>query len=182
MMKAENGREYDAESGDQQRVEQTDPEGAAVGRTARRIFDQRLADVEAGGLVPEAEAGGDLRPCEIVDRVAGGAVDEEADHRAEHNLVGDAADLRVVVEDDTARGAPTPAGQSTYPPRRTSSGGDNSSNGSDRGQAARGQSAQPSGQRIGGAYWMPPLVHSLFKPRSILSGEPCPTLRSNNSP
>ena len=63
---AEDGREHDAEAGDQQRVEQADPEGAAIGRGLRRIGDQRLADVEAGGLVPEAEAGGDvgaLRDC-----------------------------------------------------------------------------------------------------------------------
>ena len=57
---AEDGREHDADRGDQQRVEQADPERAAVGRGLRGIFDQRLADIEAGGLVPEAEAGGDL--------------------------------------------------------------------------------------------------------------------------
>ena len=33
-------------------------------------------------------------------------------------------------------------------------------------------------QRIGGAYCRPPLVHSSFWPRAILSGEPMPTLRS----
>ena len=37
-------------------------------------------------------------------------------------------------------------------------------------------------QRIGGAYCRPPWVHSLFRPRSILSGLPWPTLRSNISP
>ena len=57
---AEHGRQHDADAGDQQRVEQADPERAAEGRRARRIGDQRLADVEAGGVVPEAKAGGDV--------------------------------------------------------------------------------------------------------------------------
>jgi hypothetical protein len=35
---------------------------------------------------------------------------------------------------------------------------------------------------IGGAYCKPPCVHSAFKPRRILIGEPIPTLRSNDSP
>src|SRR5215468_1797122 len=39
-----------------------------------------------------------------------------------------------------------------------------------------------SRQRIGGAYCRPPWVHSLFRPRSILSTEPEPTLRSKLSP
>ena len=35
---------------------------------------------------------------------------------------------------------------------------------------------------IGGAYCRPPLFHSAFKPRLILIGERCPTLRSKISP
>ena len=31
---------------------------------------------------------------------------------------------------------------------------------------------------IGGAYWMPPLLHSEFSPRGIFSFDPSPTLRS----
>ena len=41
---------------------------------------------------------------QMVDGVAGGAVDQKADDRAERDLIGDAADLGVVVERDT-RGA-----------------------------------------------------------------------------
>ncbi len=37
-------------------------------------------------------------------------------------------------------------------------------------------------QRIGGAYWMPPLSHSSFSPRGMPSFEWTPTLRSNTSP
>ncbi len=58
---ADDRGEDDAEAGDQQGVEQADPEGAAVGRGLRVVGDQRLADVEAGGVVPEAEAGRDVR-------------------------------------------------------------------------------------------------------------------------
>ncbi len=101
---ADDRRKNDAEAGDQKRVEQPDPKGATIGRAARRIFDQRLTDVEAGGLVPESEAGCDLRPRQVVDCVAGGAVDEQRDHGAENKLIGNAADFRVVVEHDT-RGA-----------------------------------------------------------------------------
>jgi hypothetical protein len=32
--------------------------------------------------------------------------------------------------------------------------------------------------RIGGAYWMPPLFQSEFRPRGIFSFDPSPTLRS----
>ena len=35
---------------------------------------------------------------------------------------------------------------------------------------------------IGGAYCRPPLFQSAFRPRLILIGEPCPTLRSKISP
>src|SRR5579872_2344992 len=36
-------------------------------------------------------------------------------------------------------------------------------------------------QRTGNPYWTPPFVHKAFSPRSILRGEPWPTLRSNTS-
>ena len=58
---AEHGREHDADAGNQKRVEKPDPERAAERRRARRIGDQRLADIEARGIVPEAEARGDMR-------------------------------------------------------------------------------------------------------------------------
>jgi hypothetical protein len=44
--------------------------------------DQRLADVEAGSLVPKAEAGRDVRALEVYNRVTGGAVHEQNDHKA----------------------------------------------------------------------------------------------------
>ena len=102
--KAEDRRKDDAEPGDQQRIEQPDPERAAIGRAARRILDQRLADIEAGGVVPESESGRDVRAREIFDRVAGCAIDQKGDHRAQGDLIGNAPDLGVVVKYDT-RGA-----------------------------------------------------------------------------
>ena len=157
--KAEDGREHDAERRDQQRVEQADPERAAIGR-GRRIVDQRLADVEAGGVVPEAEAGGDLGARQIVGGVVDRAPGQEHDHRAQHHLIGDAADLRIV-EQRRLRSAcvPRPSAIGACP--------------SGRSRAA---------QRTGGANCRPPLFHSAFRPRAIFSGEPCPTLRSNASP
>ena len=95
---AEDGGEHDAEPGHQQRVEQADVERAAVSRGRRVECDQRLADVEAGGMLPKAEAGSDMRPLEIDDGIAGGGEDEKADDRAQRDLIGDAADLGIVVE------------------------------------------------------------------------------------
>jgi hypothetical protein len=57
---AKRGCKHDAERADQQRIEQADPERAAEGRSACRIVDQRLADIEAGGVVPKAEARRDV--------------------------------------------------------------------------------------------------------------------------
>src|SRR5438105_4385886 len=37
-------------------------------------------------------------------------------------------------------------------------------------------------QRIGGAYWIPPLFQSWLSPRAMPSFEPAPTLRSKDSP
>ena len=45
-----------------------------------------------------------MRALQIVDGVAGGAVDQKSDDRAQRDLIGDAADLGVVVERDP-RGA-----------------------------------------------------------------------------
>src|SRR5262249_48584542 len=79
-------------------------ERAAIARAPRRILDQRLTDIEAGRLVPESEAGCDLRPRRVVDRVTRSTIDEQRDHGAKNELIGKATDLRVVVEHDT-RGA-----------------------------------------------------------------------------
>ena len=94
----ENGSKDDAETRDQQRIKQPDPEGAAVSRGLRAVGDQRLADIEAGGVEPEAEAGRDLGALQIGDGVAGGGVDKESDNRDKRDLIDDSADFGVVVE------------------------------------------------------------------------------------
>ena len=50
---AQDRGEHDADDADQQRVEQTGEEGLAVG-VARRVRDDRLRDVEAGGCAQES--------------------------------------------------------------------------------------------------------------------------------
>ena len=57
--KTERGREHDAEAGDEQRVEQADDKGAAIGR-GLAVGDQRLRNAETGGPVQEAETGRDM--------------------------------------------------------------------------------------------------------------------------
>jgi len=59
--KTKHGRQHDAERSDQERVEKTDPECPAERRRTRRIVDQRLTNVETGGVIPEAKARGDIR-------------------------------------------------------------------------------------------------------------------------
>src|SRR5665647_2097516 len=149
--KAEHGGEYNAEAAHQQGIEQADPEGAAIARAARRIFDQRLADVEAGIGVPESEAGRDPRARQIVGGIGDGFVSDKADRYAQRHLIGDAAQRRISQKRSLGPGA-------------------------------RCGGTHRFVQRIGGAYCRPPLLHSAFSPRLILSGEPCPTLRSNTSP
>ena len=77
--KAEHRRQHDADGGDEERIEEADPEGPAEGRRARRIGDQRLADIEAGGVVPEAEAGSDVGAGQILHRVEDRPVGETGD-------------------------------------------------------------------------------------------------------
>ena len=45
------------------------------------------------------------------------------------------------------------------------------------GEAARLSPLNARPQRIGGAYWMPALFHSAFRPRAICSFDPEPMLR-----
>ncbi len=123
-----------------------------------------------------------MRALQIVDGIADGGKDEKSDDRAKRDLIGDAADLGVVVERNPRGGRPRrkvnrhlPLVGLATPP----AGVDRRTAGAARGS---GDAASITGQRTGGAYWMPPLFHNLFRPRSILSGEPCPTLRSNTSP
>ena len=72
---------------DDQRVEQADDEGIAIGRAGGAERDQRLADVEAGRVVEEAEAGGDLGPLQVLDGVRRGHVEQEDDDDDEDDLV-----------------------------------------------------------------------------------------------
>mgnify|MGYP006194699683 CR=1 FL=1 len=55
-------REDDADCRHEERVQETDEDGLAVGRAGRAEGEQRLADVEAGCIVEEVEARGDPRP------------------------------------------------------------------------------------------------------------------------
>ncbi len=96
---AENGRANDPENRDQQRVQQANPEGAAIGRL-RRIRDQMLADVEARGRIPEVESGRDACPRKILRGIGGGAIGEPDDNRAEQQLESDAAPARIVERRD----------------------------------------------------------------------------------
>ena len=89
---ADNRRQHDGDGGDEKRVEKADPEGAAERRGARRISDQRLADVEAGGIVPEAEAGSDMRLRQVLHRVVDRAIGDDADDDHDGDLDGDAAE------------------------------------------------------------------------------------------
>ena len=61
---AEQGREHDADAGDQQRVEEPDHERAPVG-VGLVVGDQREVDAEAGGIVEEAESARDVAGTEI---------------------------------------------------------------------------------------------------------------------
>ena len=123
-----------------------------------------------------------MRARQIVDGIAGGPVDEKPNDRAKRDLIGDAADLGVVVERYPRGGRPRRKVNRHLPLVGLATPLTASTVGSPGPHAAFGDAASTIGQRIGGAYWMPPLFHNLFRPRSILSGEPCPTLRSNNSP
>ena len=56
--------------------------------------DQRLADVEAGGIVPEAEAMGDIGVRQVLRGVVGGGdgeTDDDDDQRRLQRQIGEAA-------------------------------------------------------------------------------------------
>ena len=72
--------------GDQKRVEKADPEGTAECRGTGGIVDQRLADVEAGGVVPEAESRGDMGIGEVLRRVMNRGIGNAADDDDEPDL------------------------------------------------------------------------------------------------
>lgn len=92
---AKDCRKDNADSRDEQRVEQADPEGAAIGR-GRAVGDQRLVDVEAGSDAEKAEAGGDLLRAQVLDGVGGRLVDEESDDEDQRELIDDPTNLGIV--------------------------------------------------------------------------------------
>ena len=61
---ADDRRQDDANDRDQEGVEEADDEGAAEG-AGRAVVDQRLADVEPGRPLEEAEAAGHAQPGQI---------------------------------------------------------------------------------------------------------------------
>ena len=92
---ADDRGEDDAQRRNQQRVEQADQKGLAVGRFGA-VGDQRLQDVETGARPQEAEAGRDVGALQVFDRV-GRDPDEEGDQRdRQHRLKDDAAKSRIV--------------------------------------------------------------------------------------
>ncbi len=95
--KAERRREHDARRADERGVEKPNPERLAIGRQ-RGIGDERLVDVEAGGLVPEAEARRNAARRHIDIGVVGGGADERGEDKDEQRLIGVAPDPRVIKE------------------------------------------------------------------------------------
>ena len=108
---AEDGREDDAEDGDVEGVQQADDEGAAVGGI-RAVGDERGQDLEAGAVLEEAEAGGDVGALQIGDRVVDDPPEEGDEEDRERDLEDDAADRRDCRGRDVQDAARTDAGVS----------------------------------------------------------------------
>ena len=89
-------REEDADDGNDKSIEQADDEGFAIARAGGAEPDQGLADVEAGRDVEEPEAGGDLRPSQVVDRVRRGLIKEKRHDGDQENLIEKAANFGIV--------------------------------------------------------------------------------------
>ena len=133
-----------------------------------------------------------MRAGEIVRRVAHRRIGEEDDDRAQNDLIGDAAHLRIVDQRDFGgppscamliRSPETPTlSVPLFPTHFILPYRDMQALCQKRaGWYATRPSSDPvsaiaagRAQRIGGAYCRPPLVHSAFRPRAILSGEPWP--------
>ena len=182
---AENGREHDAEARDQKRVEKPDPESIAESRSARRIRDQRLADVEAGDIVPEAEARRDMGGGKVARGIDAGGIEQTDDDNDQRDLQRDTAKHA----DATGRDRMRESGILRSQPWRSAMDINHGLAGPMGPQAVtrmttrnRRRPANATPQRIGMPYCKPPLVHSAFKPRATFSGEPWPTLRSKLSP
>ena len=168
--KSEHGGEHDAEAGNEKRVEQADDEGTAIGR-GLAIGDQRLRNAKTGGPVQEAEAGRDPLRRKVSARVLDEIPAETDDKDEEGRLYQDRTGARI-------------GEKRTSLPWRALDDIDHSTGllGSGAPPVFKEDGRRLSLQRIGGAYCKPPFDHSLLRPRSILSGESAPTLRSNTSP
>ena len=122
-----------------------------------------------------------MRLAQVVDRVCSRDVDQQTDDQDEEELIKNAADLRVVVKRDRRR-MPQVVSRHSPPPRAPRASY----------RLFRVQLPGHLKRRPGKARWnvsgsagrtgsrLYPTGGS--KPRWILSGEPCPTLRSNISP
>ena len=93
---------HDADHGDEEGIGEPDPEGAAVSRGVG-VVDQRLRDVEAGGRIPEAEAGSDVLPLQIGRRVGDDHPEQGGERDNENDLEEDLSHLGPVEEIEQAR-------------------------------------------------------------------------------
>ena len=87
---AKCGRAHDAQRRHQKRVQDADDERAAVGRLLG-VFDQRLGDAEASGVIEKAKTGGDVLAREADDGVARKIGDDEHNHTQCNRLEQDGA-------------------------------------------------------------------------------------------
>jgi hypothetical protein len=82
---ADDRRENDADDRHEQRVRKADPERTTV-TGGRIVGDQGLGDIEAGGVIPEAEARGDVLLLQIVDGVRNHHPEECTKHEDDDDL------------------------------------------------------------------------------------------------
>ena len=92
---AEQRRHYDAEPGDEQRVQKPDQERAPIAHGAA-VFDQRLRDVEARGLAEEAEARGEVLLAQVLRGVGDDLVAQHNERDDQRHLEDEPARLGVV--------------------------------------------------------------------------------------
>ena len=170
---AEHCGKHDAQRRNHQRVEQPNPEGAAVGGRGA-VVDQVLADIEAGGVVPEAETRGDLGARQVFDRVARRCPNQECDRSQQHGLIDEAADPRIVDQRSPGRSFGLSGVGNAHAARpsrrRTAPASLNSLAERSKRSADRRRVLQPA------------LVPERIDAAADLQREPWPTLRSNASP
>ena len=94
---AEQARQRDPDCRDEQRVEQTDEEGPAIGRGGR-IGDEMLIDIETCRLIPEREINRNVMRPHIGEAGRGGGVDQKREEAEKEDLDCEAAQGRVAHE------------------------------------------------------------------------------------